>query len=89
MSTSHRRFDFALLFDGEGGARELSDAEVDAWSASDGVLWVDCDQAHKPARTWLVEHSNIHRNLLAIVLAGETRPRSLAEPDGVPVPWRR
>jgi len=88
LNTAKRRFEFALLFDGQGGARELSDAEVDAWSPSDGVLWIDCDQALKSARTWLIEHSNIHKNLLAIVLAGETRPRSLAEPDGLAIIMR-
>ena len=88
MTTARKRFDIALLFDGHGGARALSESEVDSWSAGDGVLWVDCDQNHKAAKTWLTDHSQIDKNLLAIVLAGETRPRSLVEPDGLAIIMR-
>jgi zinc transporter len=88
MTTTARKFEFALLFDGHGGARELSDVEVDSWSPADGVLWVDCGQSHKAARAWLTDHSHIDRNLLAIVLAGETRPRSLVEPEGLAIIMR-
>lgn len=88
MTTTARKFEFALLFDGHGRARELNDAEVDSWSPADGVLWVDCDQSHKAARAWLTDHSHIDRNLLAVVLAGETRPRSLVEPEGLAIIMR-
>jgi zinc transporter len=88
MTSARKRFDIALLFNGQGGARELSDSEVDNWSPSDGILWVDCDQNHKAAKAWLTDHSQIDKNLLAVVLAGETRPRSLVEPDGLAIIMR-
>ncbi len=88
MTAARNRFDFALLFDSHGRARELSDSEVDDWSSADGILWVDCDQNHKAAKSWLTEHSQIDKNLLAVVLAGETRPRSLVEPDGLAIIMR-
>lgn len=88
MNATEKRFEFALLFDGQGRARELSNAEVDAWSPADGVLWIDCDQGHKQARSWLIDRSNINKNLLAVALAGETRPRSLVEPDGIAIIMR-
>ena len=50
MSTRKRVFSSALLFDGKGGARDLSDSEVAAWSPSDGLLWVDFDQSSRKAR---------------------------------------
>jgi zinc transporter len=88
MTDDARKFEFALLLDGKGGARELSDAEVDSWTPSDGVLWLDCDQADRRARAWIVESSNIDRDMQGILLAGETRPRSLVEPDVLAIVMR-
>jgi len=88
MSSAARQFEFALLFDGNGGARELSDEEVAAWSPGDGILWVDCDQSHKQARKWLLENSNVDKDMLNILLAGETRPRSIAEPERLAIIMR-
>lgn len=83
-----RIFEFALLLDGKGGARELDDTAVHSWSAADGILWLDCDLSHKHARTWLAEHSGVDRNLQGILLAGETRPRSVAEQDSLAIIMR-
>lgn len=83
-----RIFEFALLLDGKGGARELDDEAVHGWSAADGVLWLDCDLSRKQARSWLAEHSGVDRNLRGILLAGETRPRSVAEQDSLAIIMR-
>ncbi|MDH3265372.1 MAG: zinc transporter ZntB [Gammaproteobacteria bacterium] len=83
MTVSDRKFSIALLFDGKGGARELSDDEVARWSEADGLLWVDIDQGDKKARDWLLRDSGIRRQVSSILLAGETRPRSLIEQDGL------
>jgi len=88
MTDDARKFEFALLLDGKGGARELSDAEVENWTPSDGVLWIDCDQANQRARAWIVGCSNIDRDMQGILLAGETRPRSLVEPDVLAIVMR-
>ena len=85
MTTTKTPFDFALLLDGKGGATELSSAEADAWSENDGVLWVDCDQNKKKGREWLARESNASKNVIDILLAGETRPRAINEDDGVVV----
>ena len=37
MAKAAKRFSFALLLDGRGGARELSDAEVDDWTPAEGA----------------------------------------------------
>jgi len=88
MAAADRIFSIALLFDGKGGARALSDAEVDEWSPADGLLWVDVNQTRKAGRQWLVQRSKLDKQVSAILLAGETRPRSLVEADGLLVIMR-
>lgn len=83
MTENSRLFFSALLFDGHGGARTLSDDEVSDWSAADGILWLDCDQSNKNARKWLIENGQIGDNARAVLLAEETRPRSSAEGGGL------
>ena len=88
MTDKSLRFEFAYLFDGKGGARELDADEVGSWSESDGVLWIDCDQNKKKAREWLGRHSAVDKNVVDILLAGETRPRTIVEPNGLVVIMR-
>jgi zinc transporter len=83
MSAKAKKFAFALLLDGKGGARELSDEEVGTWKSGDGILWVDLDLGSKPGRKWLTKESGIDANAVAILLAGETRPRSLLHGEGL------
>ena len=88
MTAPARAFSIAMLLDGEGGGRELSDAEVAAWRPEDGLLWVDLDLHNRPARKWLLEDGSIGDNVTSILLAEETRPRSLAVNDGLVVIMR-
>jgi zinc transporter len=83
MTKKPRKFSVALLLDGKGGARELSDEEVAAWTPGDGMLWVDVNLTSKPGRQWLAKESGVDRNAVAILLAGETRPRSLVHEEGL------
>lgn len=66
----------------------MSDDEVASWSESDGVLWVDCDQNNSRARKWLAHDSNIDDSFRAILLAGETRPRSISDGNGLAIVMR-
>lgn len=83
-----RRFSTALVLDGKGGARELTDAEVDAWTESDGILWVDVNQNDKRGREWIAANRSLDNTAVSILLAGETRPRSLLIDDGLAVIMR-
>lgn len=83
MTDVERRLKSALLLDGAGGARELNDDEVDNWRPADGLLWVDVDQNSRAGKIWLAEKSGLTPNVASILLAGETRPRSLVEGDGL------
>lgn len=78
-----RMFRFALLLDGRGGARELSDEEVAAWKPTDGLLWLDIDSTTRSARHWLTSKSGLPDGVSSILIASETRPRTLLEGDGL------
>lgn len=78
MANKDRRFSTAMLLDGKGGARELSDEEVDGWNRDDGILWLDVNHNDKRGREWLAKHGKLDPQVSGILLAGETRPRSLA-----------
>lgn len=88
MTDRSPKFEFAFLLDGKGGARELNAEEVGSWSEADGVLWVDCDQNKKGARAWLRCNSGTDKNVSDILLAGETRPRTIVETKGLVVIMR-
>ena len=88
MSKGKSGYMTALLLDGKGGARELSDAEVDSWTPTDGLLWVDVDQSSKRGREWLTQKSKLSANARSALLAGETRPHSLVDVDGLIVIMR-
>ena len=88
MTTEERAFSIAVLLDGKGGARAMSDAEVAGWAPDQGLLWVDLNLANERAKQWLEEDSGIDPAVVAILLAVETRPRSLAASDGLIVVMR-
>lgn len=83
MTDDNRIFSFAVLLDGKGGGRDLTDQEVAAWTSADGLLWVDLDLTSRPAQEWLLQESGVDRGITSILLAEETRPRSLAEERGL------
>lgn len=74
-------FSTAMLLDGNGGARDLSAEEVASWQGSDGILWLDIDLMQKTSNQWLIDQSGLSKSVLSILLAAETRPRSLVEAD--------
>jgi zinc transporter len=88
MATAERTFSTAMLLDGAGGARVLTDEEVARWQPADGLLWIDLNLSNKAARHWLGKQGNIERGVADILLATETRPRSLVREDGLVVVMR-
>ena len=85
MTKLTKRFRFAVLFDGAGGCKELVPDEVEKWSESDGLLWIDCDQTSQETRHWLEYESGASEAIANILLAGETRPRTVVQPNGLVV----
>ncbi len=88
MTPKKGPFNIAMLLDRKGGGRELSDDEVANWSESDGILWIDIDLDNKQGRKWLLKDANMDKTVSSILLAGETRPRSLSNSDGLIVIMR-
>ena len=77
MARSESKVFEALLFDGEGGARLVADEGVDQWQPGDGTLWIDLNLSNNAARKWLRANPFIDAGAADILLAAETRPRSL------------
>lgn len=88
MTQKNGPFTFAMLLDGKGGARLLSVEEAANWTESDGVLWVDIDLGNKHGRQWILAHGKMDRSMSSILLAGETRPRSMQDGGGLIVIMR-
>lgn len=88
MAEKERRFSIALNLDGQGGATELSDADVDRWQPADGILWIDLSLDSASARQWLRESDTIDAAAADILLAVETRPRTVPIDDGMIVVMR-
>ena len=88
MSRKDSPFSIAMLLDGKGGGRDLSDGEVANWQEGDGILWLDIDLTQDSGKQWLDNESGFNKSVLSILLAAETRPRSLVEGDSLIVVMR-
>ncbi|WP_319380282.1 zinc transporter ZntB [Thiomicrorhabdus sp.] len=78
----------ALLLDGHGGAKSLDWQGVQAWSPSQGQLWVNLDYTSRQARDWLSEESGLNWVIAETLLSEESRPRFSPYEDGVLMAWR-
>jgi zinc transporter len=74
---------YSCLLDGEGGARPIGWAEVEAWTQEDGPLWIHLDRADPRAEAWLRERSGLDTYVNDGLLAEETRPRCDWYGDGI------
>ncbi len=78
----------AYLLDGEGGGRHIDWTEVRTWSADQGVLWLHMDYSHPEVQQWLQERSGLDEVSCDMLLAEETRPRTVPEKEGLLVMLR-
>ena len=85
MSAIPTSFEFAMLLDGNGSAQLLTGDDASQWSDDDGILWVDCDQSKKEAQAWLLADASLDSKISDLLLAGETRPRSMPSEAGLAV----
>lgn len=67
----------AYLFDGEGGAKRLSWADIEAWRPEHGILWVHLDYTVDYALTWLQSFHGIDTVTAEALVADESRPRAV------------
>ena len=67
----------AYVLDGNGGGVPLDWQGIADWKPSHGALWVHLDHAAEDSRQWIRETSGLDQAVASILLARETRPRSL------------
>lgn len=83
MSNPESPFICAYLLDRKGGGREISVAEVEAWSPGQGLLWLHLDVLSTRAREWMSASSEIDNLIQDALLAIETRPRIVPTDRGL------
>jgi len=75
----------AFLLDGKGSGVRIGWNEVLTWSPRQGYLWVHLNLTEQYARDWLSDESGLDLISTSILLAPDSRPRSLLEPKGLVV----
>nr|WP_010130973.1 zinc transporter ZntB [Microbulbifer agarilyticus] len=76
------------LLDGEGGARNLTWAEIEAWEPAQGCLWVHLDYSDAHTRSWISGGAQLDPLVAEALLTEETRPRTTAVGDGLLIALR-
>jgi zinc transporter len=67
---------YALLFDGEGGAKELQAEEIADWRPEQGLMWLHFDYSKPDVQRWISDESGLDPVTVSALLAEETRPRA-------------
>ena len=88
MSDKAGAFVFCHQLDGAGGSKVLDQAGLDAWRSGDGPLWVHLDIGDAAARNWLMQRRKLPKPAKDLLLAQETRPRSVALEQGLMIVLR-
>jgi len=70
-------FDYICKLDGAGGATVFNAPQDVPGIGQEGITWLDISQSDKAAMEWLQKDSGIDKRGLAVLRAGETRPRSI------------
>ena len=77
------RFLFSYLLGADGRGTAVDAEAVDRWTPQDGNLWLHFDIASQGARQWLEQDSGLPARVIDVLLAEETRPRSLTMDSGL------
>lgn len=88
MNNVAPNFLHSYLLDKSGRGRELTPAEVLAWTPEEGLLWVHMDIGDIESANWLDSLSDLPALAYENLLAVETRPRSFVTGDGMLVVLR-
>lgn len=79
---------FALLLDGQGGAKPLNWGQVNAWRPEQGRLWLHLDYSDYKTKEWLFHESDLDVSVAETLLSSESRPRFSALDTGILMAWR-
>lgn len=84
MKGAFPAFEYARSLDGQGGSLPLDAAGLESWKPATGkTIWIDVDLNDASSRRWLRDEALLERTVSDSLLAGETRPRSLAGKTGL------
>ncbi len=73
----------ALLLDGIGGAKIVTEDEIDGWEAKDGVLWLHFDYSHAETMEWIRSAQQLDIVSKEFLLTEDTRPRVTSINNGL------
>ena len=83
MSINENGFCHGIIFDGQGGAKEITFEELDSYDSSMGILWVHFDYTKEQSIDWITNKSNIDPIAVDALLSQITRPRTTILNDSV------
>ena len=83
MSADDAALVCAYQLDGDGGARQLTLADLETHRREDGPVWLHFDRAAGGTENWLRTSSGLSALAIETLLAEETRPRCEAFDDGL------
>ncbi|MCA9320480.1 MAG: zinc transporter ZntB, partial [Planctomycetes bacterium] len=73
----------AFLLDGEGGGSQVDWDAVRQWNGDSAPLWAHFNASNDDLQTWLREESGLDEAACDVLLAEETRPRSVQLSGGL------
>ncbi|WP_122893510.1 zinc transporter ZntB [Arcobacter peruensis] len=76
-------FCHGIIFDGQGGAKDISFEELNTYDSSKGILWVHFDYTKKQSIDWITNKSNIDPIAAEALLSQITRPRTTILNDSI------
>ena len=80
--------DYATIFDGQGGGRQVRWEEIRRWTPDQGTIWIHLNYNGEEAQRWLNEESGLPQVYIESLLAEETRPRVARAGDALQVTLR-
>jgi len=74
---------FGVLFNGNGGGKELSWEGLTSWTPEKGTLWIHLNYENPQAQKWLSEDSGLPSIIIQALTEEETRPRNVPVENGL------
>jgi len=73
----------AFVLDGKGGARRIDWKHIEAWTPSEGDLWLALDYSYADSAEWLESRSGIDPLTREALVHSDPRPRAVPHDDNL------
>ena len=83
MNKNNPQFLRSFVIDKTGRGQTIDAEGVQQWSPEQGMLWVHLDASDQHAARWLEKEAKLPAIAVDTLLAGETRPRSIVNDEGL------